>query len=78
MRFNQDKIDELMRLLKQARELFAENFGSEGDFEADLEDERAMLALAMARKSLRDAIEHLVPASMEPGLTTANRDEREG
>ena len=32
MRFNQDKIDELMRLLKQARELFAENFGSEGDF----------------------------------------------
>jgi hypothetical protein len=45
MRFNQDKIDELMRLLKQAKELFAGNFDSEGDFDADQEDERAMRAI---------------------------------
>ena len=48
MRFNQDKIDELMRLLKQAKELFAGNFDSEGDFDADQEDERAMLETTRA------------------------------
>ena len=75
MRFNQDKIGELMRLLKQAHELFADDFDSEGDFDADAEDERAMLAIAMAGKSIRDAIEHLAPISIEPGLLNREPDE---
>jgi hypothetical protein len=55
--------------LEAGETAFSENFDAEGDFDADREDERAMLALAMAGKSLREAIEHLVPISMEPGLT---------
>jgi hypothetical protein len=78
MRFNQDKIDELMRLLKQAKELFAGNFDSEGDFDADQEDERAMLAIAMAGKSIHEAIEHLKPVSIEPGLPERGPDDRGG
>jgi hypothetical protein len=78
MRFNQDKMDELMRLLKQAHELFADNFDSEGDFDADAEDERAMLAIAMAGKSIRHAIEHLAPISIEPGLPAPEPDKRGG
>jgi hypothetical protein len=37
-----------------------ESFGSEGDFDPDVQDERAMLALAVSGKSLCDAIEHLI------------------
>jgi hypothetical protein len=43
-----------------------ESFGSEGDFGPDVQDERAMLALAVSGKSLCDAIEHLIPIDMEP------------
>ena len=43
-----------------------ESFGSEGDFDPDVQDERAMLALAVSGKSLCDAIEHLIPIGMEP------------
>jgi hypothetical protein len=78
MRFDQDKIDDLMRLLKQAHGLFADNFNSEGDFDADQEDERAMLAIAMAGKSLRDAIERLAPVSIEPGLPDREPNEPGG
>jgi hypothetical protein len=43
-----------------------ESFGSEGDFDPDVQDERAMLALAVSGKSLCDANEHLIPIGMEP------------
>jgi hypothetical protein len=77
MRFNQDKIDEVMRLLKQARKLLAigvvVELGPEDESDrpvtaVGLDDENSLLGMGRADRAIRQAIEHLAPVSLEPGL----------
>jgi hypothetical protein len=96
MNIRQDKIDELMRLLKRARELIPDTIDDpeydafenlsleqqEAAIEADdapatyadRENEATMLAIGRAGIAIRDAIEHLTPVALEPGLPDPGPD----
>ena len=71
MKFDQDKIDEAMRLLKQAWELVDSAVMIEDNDEdapdTAVENEKFMPAIGSASRAIGEAIERLAPVFLEPG-----------